>query len=219
MKKRTILVTGFTPFGGESVNPSWQIATMLPNTISGAAIEVIEVPTEFHRAIAVTTKAIDKLSPVIVLSLGQAGGRANLSLERVAINIDDAAIADNAGAQPIDEPIVKRAPAAYFSTLPIKAMVAAMIDNNIPATISNSAGTFVCNHLLYGALHHIAKHKLNVQAGFMHVPYLPSQVVGSANMPSMSLADMCLGVEVAIRAAIMDKSDNRKIGLVNGGTH
>jgi pyroglutamyl-peptidase len=211
-KKPTVLVTGFTPFGGESINPSWQVASMLPSNIAGATIEVVEVPTEFARAITVTTNAIDKLSPTIVLSLGQAGGRAALSLERVAINIDDAAIADNAGKQPIDTPIVPRAPAAYFATLPIKAMVAAMMQHSIPANISNSAGTFVCNHLLYGVLHHIAKNKLHSRAGFMHVPYLPSQVVARANMPSMSLADMCQGVEIAIMAAIQQKTDIRLAG-------
>jgi pyroglutamyl-peptidase len=211
-KKTTVLVTGFTPFGGESINPSWQIASMLPCTIADSAIEVLEVPTEFSRAITVTTKAIDQLSPSIVLSLGQAGGRAALSLERVAINIDDAAIADNAGKQPIDTPIVARAPAAYFATLPIKAMVAAMTQHNIPASISNSAGTFVCNHLLYGVLHHIAKNKFNCRAGFMHVPYLPSQVVARTNMPSMSLADMCQGVEIAIMTAIQQKTDIRLVG-------
>jgi len=197
-----VLVTGFTPFGGESINPSWQIASSLPSHIGGAEVRRLEVPTVFSRAIKVVTREIDKHKPVIVLCLGQAGGRAALTLERVAININDAVIADNAGIQPIDKPIVRNAPAAYFATLPIKAMLAAIQKLNLPASISNTAGTFVCNHLLYGVLHHLAKKQHTIRAGFMHVPYLPAQVVSTAEQPSMSLADMCLGVEVAIAVAI-----------------
>ena len=197
-----VLVTGFTPFGGEAINPSWQIAAALPTHIGGATIKRLEVPTEFHRAIKVVTREIDQLKPSIVLCLGQAGGSTALTLERVAINIDDAALADNAGVQPIDQAIVKGGKAAYFATLPIKAMAAAIQHKNIPASISNSAGTFVCNHLIYGVLHHIEKKKYAIRAGFMHVPYLPAQVVTHAGQPSMSLADMSIGVEAAIEAAI-----------------
>jgi pyroglutamyl-peptidase len=204
-----VLVTGFTPFGGEAINPSWQIAAALPTHIGGAIIQRLEVPTEFHRAIKVLTREIDQLKPCIVLCLGQAGGRATLTLERVAINIDDAAIADNAGEQPIDQPIVKGGNAAYFATLPIKAMAAAIQNKNIPAAISNSAGTFVCNHLIYGVLHHIEQKKYLTRAGFMHVPYLPAQVVPHAGQPSMSLRDMCMGVEAAIAAALKTKTDKK----------
>jgi pyroglutamyl-peptidase len=210
--QRIVLVTGFTPFGGEAINPSWQIAASLPSQIGDAVIERLEVPTEFGKAIKITTRAIDRLKPNVVLCLGQAGGRSALTLERIAINIDDAAICDNAGKQPIDKPIMPRGNAAYFATLPIKAMVAAMARKNLPATVSNSAGTFVCNHLLYGVLHHIDKKKYATRAGFMHVPYLPAQVVGKVGLASMSLADMCLGVEAAIAAALIHKADVKLAG-------
>ena len=129
---RTVLVTGFTPFGGEKINPSWQIVKALPELISGYRVEKLRVPTEFGKSINVVTKAIDKLKPNLVLCIGQAGGRAHMSLERVAINVDDARIADNAGAQPIDEVISEGAPAAYFCTLPVKAMVASKTKNISP---------------------------------------------------------------------------------------
>ncbi len=210
--KRIVLVTGFTPFGGEAINPSWQIAASLPSQIGGAVIERLEVPTEFGKAIKITTRVIDKLKPGIVLCLGQAGGRAVLTLERIAINIDDAAICDNAGKQPIDKPIMARGNAAYFATLPIKAMVAAVAKKGLPAAVSNSAGTFVCNHLLYGVLHHIVQKQYATRAGFMHVPYLPAQAVSKVGLASMSLSDMCLGVEVAIAAALIHKADVKLAG-------
>lgn len=207
-----VLVTGFAPFGGESVNPSWEIASALPKTIARHRIERLEVPTEFGRAISSVTNAIDQLEPVIVLCLGQAGGRARLSLERVAINVDDARIADNAGQQPIDEPIVANAPAAYFATLPIKAMVHSMNTRGIPAEVSNSAGTFVCNHLMFGVLHHLAQNMRNTRAGFMHVPFLPAQAIERADSASMALATMIDGVKVAIITAITQHADVKHIG-------
>jgi pyroglutamyl-peptidase len=213
---KVVLVTGFTPFGGEGTNPSWEIAKALPKTIGGYRVETLRVPTEFGKSLAVAAKAIDKLKPDIVLCLGQAGGRAHMSVERVAINIDDAVISDNASQQPIDEAIAVDAPAAYFSTLPIKAMASAMNKADIPAAVSNTAGTFVCNHLLYGVLHHIAKQKLNTRAGFMHVPFLPAQAVGRG-AASMSLASMIDGTKVAIMAAIKYQSGNRRDVKITGG--
>jgi pyroglutamyl-peptidase len=207
LPRPVVLVTGFTPFGGESINPSWEIAQAIDIPKKIARVERLLVSTEFGHAIKTVTRAIDQLQPDIVLCLGQAGGRSRLSVERVAINIDDANIADNAGAMPIDQPVVMRAPAAYFSNLPIKAMVAAIEAQHLPATVSNSAGTFVCNHLLYGVLHHLARRKLLTRAGFIHVPFLPSQVLGRANISSMSLADMLKGVEIAIMTAIQTKTD------------
>jgi pyroglutamyl-peptidase len=213
---KTVLVTGFTPFGGEATNPSWEIAKALPKTIGGYRIETLRVPTEFVKSIAVAAKAIDKLQPAIVLCLGQAGGRVCMSVERVAINVDDAIIADNAAQQPIDTAIVDDAPAAYLSTLPIKAMVTAMNKAEIPAAVSNSAGTFVCNHLLFGVLHHIAKTQLHenlkTRAGFMHVPFLPAQVTGRGAVASMSLGSMIAGTEVAILAAIRHRHDVKIVG-------
>lgn len=214
--QRSILITGFAPFGGERTNPSWEIAKALPKTIAGFRLETLRVPTEFGKAIAVTSKAIDTLNPAIVLCLGQAGGRAKMSVERIAINLDDAAIADNAGVQMIDEAIDRNAPAAYFCTLPVKAMVAAMAEAKIPAEVSNSAGTFVCNHLLFGVLHHLAVNEPKTRAGFIHVPFLPSQVVDKPALPSMSLETMVQGVRAAIMAAIKTKTDAK---LVGGKTH
>ena len=206
-----VLVTGFEPFGGERINPSWEIAKALPSTITSHRIVAQRVPTVFSDAIVAVTRLITKHQPSLVLCLGQAGGRSMISVERVAININDARIADNAGYQPIDEAIMADAPAAYFSTLPIKTMVAAMQKKRIPAEVSNTAGTFVCNHIMYGVLHHIAIQQLSIRAGFVHVPFLPSQVVnGSA--PSMALTLMKTGVEIAIESAIRTKQDRKLLG-------
>jgi pyroglutamyl-peptidase len=222
-----VLVTGFAPFGGERINPSWEIAKALPRSIAKQRIERMEVPTEFGRAIDVTTRAITELNPSIVLSLGQAGGRAALTLERVAINVDDARIADNAGQQPIDAPIRAKAPPAYFATLPIKRMVQAMSAKGFAAEVSNSAGTFVCNHLMFGVLDHIARKRLPIRAGFMHVPFLPEQAamqisahdsshnhtaIAPVFAPSMPLEDMIAGVKIAIMIAIKYRDDAKLVG-------
>jgi pyroglutamyl-peptidase len=135
-----------------------------------------------------------------------------MSVERVAINIDDARIADNAGGQPIDESIREGAEAAYFCTLPVKAMVAAMTEAGFPAEVSNSAGTFVCNHLIYGVLHHIAARGLKVRAGFMHVPYAEAQVLSLPGMPAMALASMVEGAKAAIMAAVLNRTDIKRAG-------
>ena len=209
---KCVLVTGFTPFGGERTNPSWEIVKSLPDSIAGYRLEKLRVPTEFGKTIDVTTKAIDKLAPSIVLCFGQAGGRTGMSVERIAINVDDARIADNAGNQMIDEAIRADGPAAYFCSVPIKAMVAAMSKADVPAEVSNSAGTFVCNHLIYGVLHHIAVNKSSTRAGFMHVPFLESQVLHKPDAASMSLATMIAGAKAAIMAAIKNKTDVKLSG-------
>ena len=212
----TFLVTGFTPFNGEKINPSWQIVKALPGSISGYKIIKLRVPTEFGRSINVVIKAIDKLKPDSVLCLGQAGGRAQMSVERVAINVNDARIVDNAGVQPIDEAIAEDAPAAYFCTLPVKAMVHSMLDQNIPAEVSNTAGTFVCNHLIFGVLHHIALRQYPIRAGFMHVPFVDSQVVGRDDVPSLTLPAMIEATKAAIIAAIKHRAD---IKTIDGANH
>ena len=211
----TFLVTGFTPFNGEKINSSWQIVKALPGAISGYKIIKLRVPTEFGRSINVVIKAIDKLKPDIVLCLGQAGGRAQMSVERVAINVNDARIVDNAGVQPIDEAIAEDAPAAYFCTLPVKAMVHSMLDQNIPAEVSNTAGTFVCNHLIFGVLHHIALRQYPIRAGFMHVPFVDSQVVGRDDVPSLTLPAMIEATKTAIIAAIKHRADIKTIAGVH----
>jgi pyroglutamyl-peptidase len=205
-----ILVTGFEPFGGERLNPSWEIVRALPDVIAGHRVEKLRVPTEFGRSVEVTTRAIDKLKPELVLCIGQAGGRSRMSVERLANNVDDARIADNAGNQPLDERIASGAPAAYFCTLPVKAMVAAMTEAGVPAEVSNSAGTFVCNHLIYGVLHHIAARGLAARAGFMHVPFAEAQVLARPDVPAMALASMVEGAKAAIIAAVNNRTEPRR---------
>ncbi|MGE0355302.1 MAG: pyroglutamyl-peptidase I [Burkholderiales bacterium] len=202
-----VLVTGFDPFGGEDVNPSWEICGRLPAAIGHARLDTVRVPTEFRRAIEVAAGAIERLEPSLVILLGQAGGRACLSVERVAINVDDARIADNAGWQPVDEPVAPAGPAAYFATVPVKAMVAAIREAGVPAEVSNSAGTYVCNHLLYGVLHFLAASGRDARAGFIHVPWLESQAISRPGEPAMALATMARGVEAAIAAALSTAVD------------
>lgn len=204
-----VLVTGFEPFGGEDTNPSWEICRALPEAIGHARVEILRVPTEFRLAIEEVAAEIEELEPAIVLMLGQAGGRAALSVERVAINVDDARIADNAGSQPVDEAIAPAGPAAYFATVPIKAMVRAIREAQVPAEVSNSAGTFVCNHLFYGVLHFLAASGRGTRAGFIHVPWLDTQACGRPGEPSMALGTMVRGVEAALSAALSTANDVR----------
>lgn len=207
-----VLVTGFDPFGEEKTNPSWQVCEGLPKGIAGLRIETCRVPCEFGRAIETVVAAIERVKPALVVCLGQASGRAHLSVERVAINMDDARIADNAGKRPIDEPIAPGGPPAHFSTLPIKAMVEAMHAAGVPAEISNSAGTYVCNHLMYGVLHHLAQGGRKARAGFIHVPYSEEQVIDKPAIAAMSLATMIRGIEAAIVAAHRHQADVRSLG-------
>jgi pyroglutamyl-peptidase len=202
-----VLVTGFEPFGGEATNPSWDVCTQLPRSIAGLTVETCRVPCEFRRSIEVVAAAIERHRPAIVLCLGQAGGRAHLSVERVAINVDDARIADNSGGRPVDEAIAANGPPAYFATLPVKAMAAAMRAADAPTEVSNSAGTFVCNHLMYGVLHFLAASGRDARAGFIHVPYAEHQVLDKPGAPALSVATMARGVEAAIAAARRHSQD------------
>lgn len=212
-----ILVTGFDPFGGEKVNPALEAVKSLPSEIHGAEIHWVEIPTVFYRSAEVLEAEIVRFQPDAVLCIGQAGGRASLTPERVAINQDDARIPDNQGNQPIDTPIRLDGEVAYFSTLPIKAMVQAIKEEGLPATVSNTAGTFVCNHLMYQALYLADKKFPNMRAGFMHIPYMTEQVINKPNTASMSLTDIVRGIEAAI-GAIVDYKD-KDIKLVGGTTH
>lgn len=212
-----ILVTGFDPFGGEKVNPALEAVKSLPSVIHGAEIRWVEIPTVFYKSAEVLEAEIVRYQPDVVLCIGQAGGRASLTPERVAINQDDARIPDNQGNQPIDTPIRLDGEAAYFSTLPIKAMVQAIKEDGLPATVSNTAGTFVCNHLMYQALYLADKKFPNVRAGFMHIPYMTEQVVNKPNTASMNLVDIVKGIEAAI-GAIVDYKD-KDLKLVGGATH
>lgn len=204
---RVVLVTGFDPFGGEALNPSWEICGRLPREIGGLRVETCRVPCEFRRAIEVVAEAIETHRPSMVVCLGQAGGRTHMSVERVAINVNDARMDDNAGSKPIDEPIARGGPAAYFSTLPIKAMALAMREAGVPAEVSNTAGTYVCNHLMYGVLHYLAGSGNAARAGFIHVPYAEAQVAGKPGLPSLSLDTMVKGVQAAIAAAVARDTD------------
>ena len=212
-----ILVTGFDPFGGEKINPALEAVKSLPSEIHGAEIHWVEIPTVFYKAAEVLEAEIVRYQPDVVLCIGQAGGRASLTPERVAINQDDARISDNQGNQPIDTPIRLDGQAAYFSTLPIKAMVQAIKEEGIPATVSNTAGTFVCNHLMYQALYLADKKFPDMRAGFMHIPYMTEQVINKPNTASMNLTDIVRGIEAAI-GAIVDYKD-KDIKLVGGATH
>lgn len=208
-----ILITAFDPFGGEAINPALEAVKMMKDEISGAEIVKLTVPTVFGKSIEQTKKAIEKEKPDIVLNIGQAGGRFEITPERVAINVDDARIEDNEGNQPIDKAIYEDGQPAYFSTLPVKAMVKEIKEGGLPASVSNSAGTFVCNHLMYGVLYHIAKSGKNIRAGFIHVPFTPEQV---ANRPSpapyMSIEDIARALELSVKAIVENKEDISAVG-------
>jgi pyroglutamyl-peptidase len=206
--RATVLVTGFEPFGGEAENPSWLAAQALDGrTVEGHAVIGAQLPTVFDGALVLLRDLLLRRGPALVVCTGQAGGRGAISLERVAINVNDARIPDNAGAQPVDTPVAAGAPAAYFTTLPIKAMLAAMIEAGVLAEVSQTAGTFVCNHLFYGLMHELATRPelANTRGGFVHVPWLPGQ-----GEPSMPLERIVRGLEVAIACALSAKHDIRQ---------
>ena len=201
------LVTGFEPFGGEPVNPAIEAVHRLPQRLGSVEIHTAVLPAVFGRAIDALEDAIVARDPDIALCVGQAGGRTALSLERIAINVDDARIPDNAGQQPIDRPIVPGGPAAYFATLPIKAATAALRQAGLPAMVSNTAGTFVCNHVFYGLMHLTASRRLRLRGGFLHVPYLPSQAARQQGAPSMALDDIARGIEIVLSVAAARTED------------
>jgi pyroglutamyl-peptidase len=192
------LVTGFEPFGGERVNPSGAAIRRLPAALDGLAIATRLLPAAYAPSLGLLYDAIAREQPDIVLCTGEAGSRLDLTPERVAINVQDARIADNDGAQPIDLPVVEGGPAAYFTTLPIKRAVHALRQAGLPASVSNSAGTFVCNHVFYGLMHHAATRGLALRGGFMHLPYLPEQAAHHPKAPSMALADIVRGIEIVL---------------------
>jgi pyroglutamyl-peptidase len=198
-----ILLTGFEPFGGDAVNPSIGAARLAGQLLRGEGqeVEVIELPCIFGSAGEQLREAIRRSQPELVLCTGLAGGRAGLSLERVAINVDDARIPDNAGAQPIDEEVVAGGPAAFFSTLPIKAALQALSEAGIQASISQSAGTYVCNHVFYVLMHELSGYS-GSRGGFVHVPYETAQPARASLRPSMELGRMAEGLAVVARTAL-----------------
>ena len=197
-----ILVTGFDPFGSDKINPAIEAVKKLPDTIKGAKIIKLEIPTVFNKSAQVVHQAIVKEQPDYVLNVGQAGGRSALTPERVAININDGRIPDNDGYQPLDEPIQPDGDTAYFTQLPIKAMAKAIRAAGLPAIVSNTAGTYVCNHIFYQVQYMRTKEFPKLKAGFIHIPFLPEQVITRPNQPSMALADIVKGLTAAIGAIV-----------------
>lgn len=213
-----ILVTGFDPFGTDTMNPAIEAVKKLPNTIAGAEIIKLEIPTVFGKSADVTRDALKKHDVDYVLNIGQAGGRFDLTPERVAINLDDARIPDNDGNQPIDIQIKSDGESAYFTQHPVKAMVTAIKEAGLPASVSNTAGTFVCNHIMYQCLYLAHTEFPKVKAGFMHVPFLPEQVVERPGMPAMSLEDITRGIIAALEA-IVAFDGKEDLNIVGGQTH
>ena len=212
----TVLLTGFAPFGGDDVNPSQAVMRALDGAIlAGHRIAGLELPVAFGDSLRVLRQAISRTRPVLVACLGQAGGRAAISLERVAINVDDARIPDNAGAQPVDAPVVPGGPAAYFTTLPIKAMSLALAEAGIAASVSQTAGTYVCNHVFYGLMHTLRR-RPGVRGGFIHVPWSEEQAAQHPGAPWMPVATMTEGVRIALEAALAHRVD---LALPGGAEH
>jgi pyroglutamyl-peptidase len=214
---KTVLLTGFEPFGGERVNPSALVVQALGGrVIAGRRVVACVLPCVFGDAIVALRAELERSKPELVICVGQAGGRAAIGVERVAINVDDARIPDNARAQPIDRRIAVRGPVGYWSTLPIKAVVTSLRRAKLPAEVSSSAGTFVCNHVFYGLMRALEK-KRGVRGGFLHVPYLPQQAARKKSRPpSMSLDDMIRAIELAVRTSLRVRRDVR---AAPGATH
>lgn len=207
-----ILVTGFDPFGGDAMNPAFEAVKLMPDMINDATIIKLEVPTVFKKSIDVLKEAIAKEKPEVVVCVGQAGGRFDVTPERVAINQDDARIPDNEKNQPIDVPIFEDGDTAYFSKLPIKAMVATMREGGVPASVSNSAGTFVCNHIMYGLLYLIDKEFPDIRGGFIHVPFATEQVIDRPNAPSLTLEQIAEGLRLPVVAILENEEDHKVVG-------
>lgn len=203
-----VLVTGFDPFGGDSVNPAYEAVKMIPNEVAGAKVIKLEIPTVFKESGEVLEAAINEHKPDIVICVGQAGGRSAVSFERVAINLAEARIPDNKGNQPIGSKLEEDGATAYFTTLPIKAMMKNVQEHGLPAYISYTAGTFVCNDIMYRLLYMIEKDFTGVKGGFIHVPFEPTQVinrpVGTPSMPIQTIAD---SLHYAIEAAVTTDVD------------
>lgn len=207
----TILLTGFDPFENAMSNPSGLVAEALHGQrIAGHAVVAAQLPTAFDASLARLQGLLERHQPAVTLCLGLAGGRPALSIERVGINVNDARIPDNQGWQPVDTPVMADGPAAYFATVPVKAMLRAVLAAGVAGEVSQTAGTFVCNHVLYGLLHFLARQP-GARGGFIHVPWLPDQ-----GQPGMELRDMVRGVHAALWAAVLTHKD---VALGAGATH
>jgi len=205
---KTLLLFGFEPFAGDTVNPSGEIARRLDGrVIAGHRVTGAVLPCAFGASVADLRRLLRRHRPSLVIGLGLAAGRAAITPERVAINVDDARIADNAGACPVDRPVVRGGPAAYWSTLPIKAIVAALRREGLPAAVSQTAGTFVCNHAFYGLMHALAR-RHGVRGGFVHVPAIPE--LARRGQPRLSLARMIRATEIIVTVAAKRKADLKR---------
>lgn len=215
---KTVLLTGFEPFNKATINPAWEAVRALEGWRGEHfRVEVRQLPCVFGNALENIAAMVDELHPDVVIAVGQAGGRAEISVERVAINVDDASILDNGGNQPVDAPIAHDGPAAYFATLPIKAIVHALRAQGVNAGVSQTAGTFVCNHVFYGLMHHLAGRDEAVKAGFIHVPFLPEQAAAREDAPpSMALDAIVRGIRIAVETSVGVDTDLREAG---GATH
>lgn len=210
---KTILLTGFEAFGGEKINPSWEAVKQLDQLIiEEYQLIARQLPCSFTESSQRLIQLLEELQPQIVLNIGQAGGRLDISLERVAINLDDARIADNLGAQPIDQTIIKDAPSAYFTNLPLKAILQTARSNGIPASISYSAGTFVCNHVFYTLMHWINTVNPAIKGGFIHIPYLPEQAAALVAQPSMTQETVISGLKIILKTVISTPQDISVVG-------
>jgi pyroglutamyl-peptidase len=212
----SVLLTGFEPFDESTVNPSWQAVRLAATTPpDGVSLTTALLPVVFGDAVERLRAAVEESAAEVVVCVGQAGGRPGVTVERVAINIDDARIPDNAGRRPVDEPIAADGPAAYFASLPVKACVAAVRDAGLPASVSHTAGTFLCNHVFYGLMHLIATERPGVRGGFVHVPYLPEQVT-TGTEPALPAAEIAAALTAIISAAVTTTAD---IKVTGGSLH
>lgn len=207
-RESIVLLTGFAPFGGEQINPSWQAVRALDGAMIGDhRVVAVELPTEFDASLPVLWKALRRTEPRVAIAVGLAGGREGISLERIAVNLIDARIPDNAGAQPVDVPVLRGGHAAFFATLPVKAALLALDEAGIPAHISQTAGTYVCNQVFY-ALMHALRRRRNTRAGFVHVPWSPGQAEAHGQ-PGMPVDQVTRALEIIVRTALTTGRDAR----------
>lgn len=208
MSKKTILLTGFAPFGGEQQNPSWDAVKQLQGfePDEETVVQTLELPCVFHQSLKVLRQALQEWNPVLVIAVGQAGGRTAISLEKVAINYQDARIADNAGQQPAGEAVMAGEATAYFATLPLKAILQTLRSQGIPAEISYTAGTFVCNHVFYGLMQAL-EHRSKVKAGFIHIPYAPQQAARHPGTASMEISMVVSALQLVIEQSLLQQQD------------
>ncbi len=208
-----VLVTGFSPFGGESINPSFEALKLAKDRINGVEVIKREIPTVFNRSLELIESLIEEIKPDIVICFGQSGGESKIRLEKVAINLDEARIADNEGNKPTDRKIKEDGDTAYFSNLPIKNALKNLNKKNIPSRISYSAGTFVCNHIFYGLMYLIDKKYEGLKGGFVHLPYLPEQVLNKSNTPFMTMTMMSDAINIIVKTFIEEEEEIKNIDI------